>query len=145
MAIHLSAVPGDESAATSNEMFTYRPPRHVGRLIAGGLLILVIAYLAVAFFSTPLIHFSVIPDYIFSARVRDGLRVTFVILIASLLIGLFVGTILAFMRMSANPVAKMFGGFYVWFFLATPGIVQLLFWYNLAIVFPNLGVGIPRV
>ncbi len=48
------------------------------------------------------------------------------------------------MRLSKNPVTSSVSWLYIWFFRGTPVLVQLLIWYNLAIVFPTLhlpGIG----
>jgi polar amino acid transport system permease protein len=58
-----------------------------------------------------------------------------------MLLGLVLGVILAVMRMSSNPVTSTVAWFYVWFFRGTPVLVQLLLWYNIALVFPILNLG----
>ena len=47
------------------------------------------------------------------------------------------------MRLSVNPVVSTVSWFYIWFFRGTPVLVQLFFWYNLALLLPHLSVGIP--
>jgi polar amino acid transport system permease protein len=47
------------------------------------------------------------------------------------------------MRLSANPVVSTVSWFYIWFFRGTPVLVQLFFWYNLALILPHLSIGIP--
>src|SRR3954451_3958763 len=42
------------------------------------------------------------------------------------------------MRRSANPVTSTVSWFYIWLFRGTPVLVQLLIWYNLALVFPTV-------
>jgi polar amino acid transport system permease protein len=44
------------------------------------------------------------------------------------------------MAMSPNPVLKGVAAFYIWFFRGTPLLLQLLIWFNLALVFPRLGI-----
>jgi polar amino acid transport system permease protein len=53
------------------------------------------------------------------------------------------GIILAVMRLSPNPVVSWVSWIYIWFFRGTPVLVQIFFWYNLAIVLPHIGLGIP--
>jgi polar amino acid transport system permease protein len=45
------------------------------------------------------------------------------------------------MRMSSNPVTSTVAWVYIWFFRGTPVLVQLLLWYNIALVFPILNLG----
>ncbi len=47
------------------------------------------------------------------------------------------------MRLSPNPIVSGVSWLYIWFFRGTPVLVQLLFWYNLAYVYPRLSLGIP--
>jgi polar amino acid transport system permease protein len=46
-------------------------------------------------------------------------------------------------RLSPNPILKAAAGAYVWFFRGTPVLVQLIFWFNLGIIFPHISLGIP--
>ena len=46
------------------------------------------------------------------------------------------------MRLSKNPVLAHVSWRYIWFFRGTPVLVQLLIWFNLALIFPRIG---PRV
>jgi polar amino acid transport system permease protein len=47
------------------------------------------------------------------------------------------------MRLSANPLLSGASWAYIWFFRGTPVLVQLLFWYNLAALFPQISLGVP--
>src|SRR5439155_284493 len=53
------------------------------------------------------------------------------------------GVILAVMRISPNPVVSSVSWFYVWFFRGTPVLVQIFFWFNLNLILPHIGIGIP--
>src|SRR5690606_14555404 len=44
------------------------------------------------------------------------------------------------MRLSDNPVLSYVSIGYVWFFRAVPALLQLLLWFNLALVFPTMGI-----
>ncbi|MBC8831705.1 amino acid ABC transporter permease, partial [Escherichia coli] len=46
----------------------------------------------------------------------------------------------AVMRLSSNPVLGAVAQGYIWLFRGTPVILQLLLWFNLALVFPTLGI-----
>jgi polar amino acid transport system permease protein len=50
------------------------------------------------------------------------------------------GVLVAIMRMSTNPVMRAVALGYVWLFRGTPAILQLLLWFNLALVFPSIGI-----
>ena len=49
------------------------------------------------------------------------------------------------MRLSANPIVRGAAFAYVNFFRGTPVLVQLLFWFNLAALYPVITLGIPGV
>jgi polar amino acid transport system permease protein len=44
------------------------------------------------------------------------------------------------MRGSGNPVMEWTASGYIWLFRGTPVLLQLMLWYNLALVFPNFGI-----
>jgi polar amino acid transport system permease protein len=58
-------------------------------------------------------------------------------------IGIVLGVLLAVMRLSHNPLVSGASWFYIWFFRGTPVLVQLLFWYSIAALYPTIAVGIP--
>ena len=47
------------------------------------------------------------------------------------------------MRLSPNPIVSGASWLYIWFFRGTPLLVQILFWYNIAALFPVISLGIP--
>jgi polar amino acid transport system permease protein len=60
--------------------------------------------------------------------------------VAAMALGIALGIVVAVMRLSSNPVLRGAAGCYVWLFRGTPVILQLLLWFNLALVFPVLGI-----
>jgi polar amino acid transport system permease protein len=57
-----------------------------------------------------------------------------------MLLGSVLGMVFAVMRLSENRVANGSAWLYVWLFRGTPVLLQLLLWFNLAIVFPSIGI-----
>jgi polar amino acid transport system permease protein len=53
------------------------------------------------------------------------------------------GVLAAVMRLSPNPILSFASWLYIWFFRGTPLLVQVLFWYNVAALFPVVSLGIP--
>jgi polar amino acid transport system permease protein len=47
------------------------------------------------------------------------------------------------MAMSGNVVISTVANAYIWFFRGTPVLVQLLFWYNIAALYPKISIGLP--
>ncbi|EWM18636.1 polar amino acid transporter permease [Kutzneria sp. 744] len=58
-------------------------------------------------------------------------------------LGFALGLVIALMRLSHSPLLNAAGWLYVWVFRSVPLIVQLLFWFNLAYLYPRLSFGIP--
>lgn len=117
--------------------------RHPGRWVVAVVLGIVAAMLvhAVAFNSR--FGWSVVFQYFASKAILTGLLRTLELTGIAMGIGIALGTVLAVMRLSPNPIVANAARLYVWFFRATPVLVQILLWFNLAALFPKLSVGIP--
>lgn len=130
-----SAIPSDEIRAI--------PARHPWRWVAG----LVICFLAVAVVGSVAqndrFQWGVIWQYFTSRQVLDGLVVTLELTVASMAIGIALGVLLAVMRLSPNPLVSGASWLYIWFFRGTPVLVQILFWFNVAALYPSFSIGIP--
>ncbi|MGP0225149.1 amino acid ABC transporter permease [Paenarthrobacter sp. NCHU4564] len=116
--------------------------KHWGRWVVGGLIIA--SLLALVWGAAEgNIDYAAIPGYLLHPVVRAGLINTIILAVVSMAAAIVVGVIIALMRVSHNPVANAFAVFYVWLFRGLPLLVQILLWYNLALVFPKLVFGIP--
>ena len=69
-----------------------------------------------------------------------GLANTLIMAVAAMAIGIVLGVLAAIARGSPNPVLRAVAVFYAWLFRGTPLILQLLLWFNLALVFPVIGI-----
>jgi polar amino acid transport system permease protein len=81
--------------------------------------------------------------YLFDSRILHGVLATLYLTVLAMIIGIVLGVVLAIMRQSPNPVVSGASWLYIWFFRGTPLLVQLLFWYNLASLFPVISLGVP--
>jgi polar amino acid transport system permease protein len=119
------------------------PVRHPGRWVAG-VLVLVLAAAAVrSVVTNPRFEWSVVGNYLFDERILEGLRLTLELTVIAMAIGVVLGILLATMRLSPNPLVSGSSWLYIWFFRGTPILVQLIFWYNIAALYPKIGLGIP--
>ena len=84
-----------------------------------------------------------IGHYLLAARVLRGLVATLELTAISMAIGIALGLMLAVMRLSPNPLVSTASWLYVWLFRGTPVYVQILFWYNVAALYPRLSLGLP--
>ncbi len=119
------------------------PVRHPGRWVAAVVALAAVGGVVYAFATAPRLHWDTVANWFFSPRITDGLVATLELTVIAMGIGLGLGAILAVMRLSPNPVVSSVSWLYVWFFRGTPVLVQLIFWYNIVLVFPHLTVGIP--
>ena len=63
--------------------------------------------------------------------------------VLAMAIGIVLGVVLAVMRLSPNPLVSGASWVYIWFFRGTPVLVQILFWYYIAALYPRFSLGIP--
>lgn len=88
-------------------------------------------------------QWSVVGQYLFDPTVLRGFMTTLWLTVVTMAIGVVLGIILAVMRVSQLLPMRSFSGAYLWFFRGTPVLVQLIFWYNLAALYPRYSLGIP--
>lgn len=130
--------PGEEDVRAKRwQDMELRPRRHPGQWL-GGLAILVVFLLLVRAFSNSEINWGLVPEYLFDPRILEGLGKTVLLTVISLAAGTVIGAIVAGLRLSSNRVAAWLAWFYVWVFRGTPELLQLLIWFNLALIFPTL-------
>jgi polar amino acid transport system permease protein len=72
-----------------------------------------------------------------------GLLLTLWLTAAVMACGFLLGIGLAAMRLSSNPILRTLSFGYVWLVRSVPPLVQLLFWYEIASLYPQLSLGIP--
>jgi polar amino acid transport system permease protein len=119
------------------------PVRHPGRWVAAVIVLVLLAMFVHTLVTNPRFEWGVVGSYFTSSRVLDGLEITLLLTVACMAIGIVLGVLLAVMRLSANPLLSGASWAYIWFFRGTPVLVQLLFWYNLAALYPQISLGVP--
>ncbi len=88
-------------------------------------------------------HWNVVSSYLFAPEILRGVVLTIILTIVSMTAGISLGTLLAVMRLSENSIVSSISRGYIWFFRGTPLLVQLIFWYNIAALYPTISIGIP--
>ncbi|MGW2818156.1 amino acid ABC transporter permease [Streptomyces sp. NPDC001415] len=83
-------------------------------------------------------QWGVVADYFATTAVLRGLWLTLWLTAVVMALGFALGTLLAVMRLSANPVLRGVSWGYVWLFRSTPILVQLLFWFNIGALYPQI-------
>ncbi|MGO4672125.1 amino acid ABC transporter permease [Bosea sp. 2YAB26] len=115
------------------------PRRYYGRWVAAALIILVLAWVMKAF-AEGQIDWKVVGQFFTAPAILSGLVNTIIMTVCAMALGIALGVIFAIMYMSPNPVLRGVALFYIWFFRGTPLLLQLLLWFNLALVFPTIGI-----
>ena len=120
------------------------PVRRPGRWIGAAIVLLIAASIVRSVVTNNAFGWSTVGHYLFDSRILHGMLVTIELTVASMAIGIVLGVVLAIMRLSPNPIVSSAAWLYIWFFRGTPLLVQILFWYNIAALFPHgLGLGVP--
>ncbi|WP_329454287.1 amino acid ABC transporter permease [Streptomyces sp. NBC_01497] len=119
------------------------PRRHPVRLLSAAVALLVLAMVVNSVVRNRHFQWNVVGRYFTTRAVLDGLVLTLWLTAAVMALGFLIGTLLAVLRLSTNPVLRTLSWGYVWIFRSTPILVQLLFWFNIGALYPRLGLGIP--
>ncbi|MFC9729605.1 amino acid ABC transporter permease [Streptomyces roseolus] len=131
---------GSGPSGTPYEAIKAVPVRHYGRWISGVVVVALLGWLVYAF-SQGNIIWATVGDKLFDPSVLSGLWKTILISVSAMALGLVLGIVFAVMRLSKNPVTGAVSWLYIWFFRGTPVYVQLLVWFNLALIFEYIDLG----
>lgn len=122
---------------------TVVPARYTGRWVVAAVVLGALALRVYSMFTNERFHWNVVGQYLFAPPVLSGLGKTLLLTAVSMAIGIVLGIVVAVCRLSANPILSTAAWAYSWFFRGTPLMVQLLFWFFLAALVPNIALGIP--
>jgi len=131
------ATPADTSA------LVYAPRRHPVQLIIGLAVLVFLILLGNSLLDNKNMQWGVVIGYLFDPHVLHGVLVTLGLTILCQVLAVIIGIVIAVMRLSNSRVMVPVAVGYLWFFRGTPLLVQLIFWYNIAALFPHLVLGVP--
>lgn len=137
-------VPGKDervSLAAKYDISAYKvvPRRYFGRYAAATLIAVLLVGLVQAFIHGN-IEWSFVAQFLTAESIMFGLLNTITMSVLAMALGVVLGVVVAVMRMSQNPLLRYVAQSYTWLFRGTPLILQLLLWFNLALIFPTLGI-----
>ncbi len=132
-----------ESPTAAADSIPVVPLRHPVRLAVAVVLILIALSAAWDVAVNQRYHWDVVISYLFAPQILAGAGLTILLTVVSMTAGIALGTALAVMRLSANPILSTISRAYIWFFRGTPLLVQLIFWYNIAALYPVIAFGLP--
>ncbi len=117
--------------------------RYYGRWISAVIVLLLLALALNSIMQNPRFEWHVIADSFTEDSILRGVLMTLQLTAISVVLGFSGGTVLALMRLSANPVLVSVSWAYTWFFRGVPMLVQLFLWYNIAALYPKVSLSLP--
>lgn len=119
------------------------PVRHPWRWVTAIVVLLVAASIVRSIIDNPNFGWHIVGQYLFDDRVLRGVVKTLELTVASMVVGIILGVLLAVMRQSPNRVVSGASWLYIWFFRGTPLLLQIFFWFNITALFPKIDLGVP--
>jgi polar amino acid transport system permease protein len=119
------------------------PVRRYGQWVLVVVVVLLLAALVRALATNESFDYGAVSHYLFDPGILRGVRNTILLTLLAEVIGLVLGLGLALFRLSGNPILSTLSWIYIWFFRGVPVLVQLIFWFNLGLVFSEISIGIP--
>lgn len=112
-----------------------------GQIATGAIAISALAFFALIVGQSQSIQWSEIPRYLVDPSILRGVLLTLELTAGAMVFGIVLGCLLALMATSQNPVLKVIAAGFVWWFRGVPLIVQIFFWFNIALFIPQVGMG----
>jgi polar amino acid transport system permease protein len=121
-------------------------PRRQYALWIGTAVTLLLLYLIIKALATnPAFGWSIAGKYLFHPSILRGLGQTLVLTVTIMMLSIVVGATIAIMRLSTSRILNVFASAYIWFFRGTPALIQLIFWFNLALVVREISLTLPFI
>jgi polar amino acid transport system permease protein len=119
------------------------PLRRPGQWVSALALLVLLAMLVHTLLTNKRFQWDVVGSYFLNGSIVNGLVLTLWLTAAVMSTGYLLAIGVAAMRLSSNPVLRSLSFGFVWLVRSVPPLVQLLFWYELASLYPQLSLGIP--
>jgi polar amino acid transport system permease protein len=110
-------------------------------VVVGLVVVIAVALLARSLADNPRLGWETVGDYLVHPTILAGVRTTLLLAVGCMVLAVLVGLMSALMGQSRSRVLRVLSACYVWLFRGTPVLVQLIFWYNIALIFPNISLG----
>ncbi|MFG3551304.1 amino acid ABC transporter permease [Streptomyces sp. NPDC047725] len=114
------------------------PHRRPGQWAAAAAVLALLASAVTSVLRNDAFQWDVVAAYFTSDAVLRGLWLTLWLTAVVMVLGFALGTLLAVLRLSANPVLRAVSWGYVWLFRSIPVLVQLLLWFNIGALYPRV-------
>jgi polar amino acid transport system permease protein len=114
------------------------PRRRYGQWAAAVVVLVLLALAVNSVLRNKAFQWDVVAGYFTTGSILRGLWLTLWLTAVVMVLGFALGTLLAAFRLSANPVLRAVGWGYVWLFRSIPILVQLLLWFNIGALYPQV-------
>jgi len=114
------------------------PQRRAGQWTAAVAVLVLLGLAVNSVLRNRAFQWDVVADYFTSTAVLRGLWLTLWLTAVVMVLGFVLGALLAAARLSANPVLRSVSWGYVWLFRSIPILVQLLLWFNIGALYPQI-------
>lgn len=88
-------------------------------------------------------QWEIVGSYLFSQVILEGLWNTVMLTVLTVVVGLALGVVIAWCRLSQLVVLRTFAVLYIWVMRAMPPLVMILFIFFAGALVPNFSLGIP--
>lgn len=115
----------------------------IKQIVGGGVLAIVLVAALISIGSNPRFEWPTVGEYLFHPSIMTGLLMTLQLTAIAMTVGIVVGVFVALMLLSKNKVVYSIAWGFTWIMRAVPTLVQLIFWFNLGALYPEITFGIP--
>jgi polar amino acid transport system permease protein len=134
----LAQAPAAPDVPEHADSLTIVPQRRLGQWTAAVAVLALLALAVTSVLRNEAFQWDVVADYFTSDAVLRGLWLTLWLTAVVMVLGFALGTVLAAARLSTNPVLRSVSWGYVWLFRSIPILVQLLLWFNIGALYPQI-------
>lgn len=135
----------DAGVIVQAERLTVVPQRRYGLWLSTAATLVLMALLAQSLATNEAFRWPIAGRYLFHPSIMRGLGTTLLLTVVIMAFSILIGTVIAIMRVSPSAILKAFASIYVWFFRGAPALIQLIFWFNLALVVREFSLTLPFV
>ena len=116
-------------------------PIRWGQILTGASAILALVFFGMIVAQSQSIQWAEIPHYLIHPSILSGVLLSLELTAGAMVFGIILGCLLALMATCQNLVLKAIAAAFVWWFRGVPLIVQIFFWFNIALFIPQVGMG----
>lgn len=125
--------------------FSVAARSRLGLWLTACLAAIIVGWVVLSLASNPAFDWAAVGQYLFHPQVMRGLGITLWLTVVSLTIAILLGAVIAIIAISPNRLLRAMATLYVWLFRGVPALIQLIFWFNLALLVREVSLTLPLV